>query len=364
MNQIITDIAKNMGIDIIGFTQVLNYSYLEDLLNNRANMGYTSEFEEQNINKRLDVRNVFFECKSIIAIGVPYAQGYKKPITSDKGLLSVVSYGEDYHKKLAFILNNLALEIKKYINFEYVSCVDTSPLIDREICKNAGIGQYGKNSLLINNNYGSFINLGYLLTDIDISNSAINKDNICKDCDICVKSCPNNAIFKDGGINSKRCVSNLTQTKNYIPMEYRNNMLNQIYGCDICQLVCPKNKKNIMIKSNENYNELLVDLADLLKISKADFNKKYGSLSGSWRGKNVWKRNALISIGNLGLFSMFDMVKEELENPSELIKIYAAWALMKLDRHKASDILNNYLKYENDIIKMEYIKLLEGKLWQ
>jgi len=362
MKQIIADVAQNMGIDIIGFTQILNYGYLSDLLHERANMGYNSEFEDQDINKRLDVRNVFPKCKSIIAIGVPYAQGYKKPVTSCKGLLSVVSYGEDYHKKVALILNNLALEIKKQINFEYVSCVDTSPLMDREICKNAGIGQYGKNSLLINDRYGSFINLGYLLTDMEISNSTINTVDICNDCDICVKSCPNNAIFKDGGINSKRCVSNLTQTKNYIPLEYRHNMSNQIYGCDICQLACPKNKNNMKIKSNNDYSYLMVDLAELLKISKMDFNKKYGSLSGSWRGKNVWKRNALISIGNLGLFSMFDIVKNELENPSEMIKIYSAWSLIQLNRQKASEVLNNNLKYENDSIKMEYIKLLEGRL--
>ncbi|MDW5300094.1 MAG: tRNA epoxyqueuosine(34) reductase QueG [Sedimentibacter sp.] len=363
MKQIITDIAKNMGIDIIGFTQILDYSYLSELLFERERMGFNSEFEERDINKRLDVRCVFPKCKSIIAIGVPYAQGYKKPVTSDKGLLSVVSYGEDYHKKLELLLNNLAIKIKKHINFEYVSCVDTSPLIDREICKNAGIGQYGKNSLLINDNYGSFINLGYLLTDIEIkSNKTVDTIDICKDCDICVKSCPNNAILKNGGIDSKRCISNLTQTRNYIPIEYRHNMGNQIYGCDICQIVCPKNKKNLEIKSNIDNNYLMVDLKELLKISKADFNKKYGSLSGSWRGKNIWKRNALISIGNLGLLSMFDMVKEELENPSEMIKIYASWTLMKLNRQKASEILNNNLKYENDIIKMEYIKLLEGKI--
>jgi len=361
MKQKIEDIAKDMGIEIIGVTSVLNYSYLADLLYGRANKGYNSEFEEQDINKRLDARKVFPECKSIVAIGVPYAAGYKKPVTSNKGLLSVVSYGEDYHKKIRTILDNLAHEIKKYVDLEYVPCVDTSLLLDREICKNAGIGQYGKNSLLINDNYGSFINLGYLLTDIEIKiNTTLDNANICNGCDLCVKSCPNNAIFKDGGINSRKCISNLTQTKSYIPFEYRHKMGNQIYGCDVCQVVCPKNKKNSNLKYQEDYSTLLVDLAELLYISTGDFNKKYGSLSGSWRGKNVWKRNALISIANLGLNSMFDNVKEQLENPSEMIKIYSSWSLINLDRKKASDILNNNLKYENDTVKSEYIKLMEG----
>ena len=362
MKLMITDIAKNMGIDVIGFTSTLNYSYLHDFLLNRVKKNYSCEFEEQDINKRLDARNLFPKCKSIIAIGVPYGEGYKRPLTLTKGLLSVSSYGEDYHRKVKFILNNLAENIKKYIDFEFVPCVDTTPLLDREICKNAGIGQYGKNSLLISNNYGSFINLGYLLTDIEIENNTVIKTvDICGDCDICVKSCPNNAISKDGGINSQKCVSNLTQTKKYIPVEFRRNMRNQIYGCDVCQLVCPKNKKHLEVPATEDYSNLQVDLEELLVISKSGFKNKYGSLSGSWRGKNIWKRNALISIANLRLNSMFDLVKEELKNPSEMIKIYSSWSLMKLNSEKASNILSNNLKYENDIIRNEYIKLLEGK---
>ncbi|WP_313343522.1 tRNA epoxyqueuosine(34) reductase QueG [Sedimentibacter sp.] len=362
MKQKITETANSMGIDIIGFTSVLDYGYLKDLLLNRIDKEYNSEYEEKEINKRLDVRNVFPECKSIIAIGIPYALGYKKPVTKDMGLLSVSSYGTDYHKELNGILYHLAEEIKKYKRFEYVICVDTSPLIDKEICKNAQLGSYGKNTLLINDSYGSFINLGYLLTDLDIENpKAINTD-ICGECDICIKSCPNNAIFKEGGLNSKKCVSYLTQTKNYIPVDYRKNMYNQIYGCDVCQIVCPKNRLNSEKVTKNEYTDLLINLKELMHISNKDFVKKYGALSGSWRGKNVWKRNGLVTIGNLQLLSMYDTVKEELDNPSELIKIYAAWSLIKLKKENARDVLNNKLKYEDDKIKQEYMKLMELRL--
>lgn len=359
MKKKITETANSMGIDIIGFTSVLEYSYLKDMLMCRKAKERHNEFEENEIDKRLDVRNVFPECKSIIAIGIPYAEGYKKPVTMNMGLLSVSSYGIDYHKKLSGILYNLAEEIKKHESFEYAICVDTSPLIDREICKNAGIGSYGKNTLLINDIYGSFINLGYLLTDLDIENSEISNTDICGSCDICIKGCPNNAIFEKGGLNSKRCVSYLTQTKNYIPVDYRNSMRNQIYGCDVCQIVCPKNKLNSKKETKNDYNELLIDLKELMYISNKDFVKKYGLLAGSWRGKNIWKRNGLIATGNLGLLSMYGMVKDELNNPSEMIKIYAAWSLLKLKKADARDVLYSRLKYENDIIKQEYMKLME-----
>ncbi len=362
MKQQIIEIANSLGINIIGFTSVLDYSYLNNILTERNKNGFNTEFEEQDINKRLDVRNVFPKCKSIIAIGYPYAEGYKKPVDKGKGLLSVSSYGEDYHKKLNSILYNLAEKIKKHKNFDYTICIDTSPLIDREICKNAGIGNYGKNNLLINENYGSFINLGYLLTDLEIEGTNMTNIDICGKCDICIKSCPNNALSKDYGLNSKKCVSYLTQTKNYIPLEYRKNMKNQIYGCDVCQSVCPKNKQNSEKETNNNYSKLLIELKEIMHISNKDFINKYGHLSGSWRGKNVWKRNALISIGNLQLLSMYDIVKEELLNPSEMIKIYAAWSIIKLNKKGAMTELNNTLKYEDEKIKQEYMKLMELEL--
>lgn len=362
MKQKIINIAKSNNIDIIGFTQVLDYGYLADLLIRRKNNGFSSEFEEQDIYKRLDVRNVFPECKTIIAIGVPYAEGYKKPSPNNKGLISVVSYGEDYHKKMNILLNNLATELKKHVDFEYEICVDTSPLIDREICKNAGIGNYGKNSMLINERYGSFINIGYLLTSLEIEcTEGQNNNDICKDCELCIKSCPNKAIFKEGGINTTRCVSYLTQTKNYISLEYRKSMKNQIYGCDVCQIVCPKNKINSEKQSNIDTSKLIIDLEELLNLSNKEFLNKYGNLSGSWRGRNVWKRNAIIAIGNLKLIHLFETVEKELSNSSPMIKMYAAWCLMSLNKEKAVKILHNQLKFENDTIKTEFMKLAEAE---
>jgi len=368
MKQVILDIAKDMNIENIGFTNVLNYDYLEHFFKERVKNNYNSELEENNIKKRLDVRNVFPQCKSIITVGITYAKGYKKTNTLDKGLLSVVSLGEDYHLKVKNKLNQLAQKINDSFKNEYMICVDTSPLIDREICKNAGIGNYGKNSLIISDNYGSFMYLGYILTDLDMENeiSTNKRENIdiCKGCNICVNSCPNNAILNSGVINTKRCVSYLTQTKSYIPLEYRSNMKNQIYGCDICQLVCPKNNKILSMEPESDYKELLVDFAEILAMKNSEFKEKYGYVSGSWRGKNIWKRNSIISIANLDIKTMFDKVQNELKNPSEMIKTYSAWSLMKLNKKKASDILNSNIKYENDIIKSEYKKLLEvDKLW-
>jgi epoxyqueuosine reductase len=364
MKQIILDIAKEMNIENIGFTNVMNYDYLEDFFNERAKNNYNNELEEYDVSKRFYVKELFPNCKSIIAVGLPYAKGYKKINVQDKGLLSVSSFGEDYHIKLKRLLNDFAQKISGKVDLEYMICVDTSPLIDREISKNASIGNYGKNSLLINSEIGSFMYLGYILTNLEIqsSNEKFENTDICKDCNICVESCPNNAILKNGVVNTKKCVSYLTQTKSYIPFQDRKKMSNQIYGCDICQIVCPKNNKVLSMKSNNNYQELIVNLDEVLDLTNLEFKKKYGNIAGSWRGKNIWKRNAIISIANLDIKSMYDKVSNELNNPSHMIKIYSAWSMMILNKQKTQDILHINLKYENDMITDEYKKLLEEEL--
>lgn len=299
MKEKITEIAYKMGIKAIGYTNILEYDYLEKFFLDRKLKNYDNELEEEDLNKRLFVNNLFPECKSIITVGIPYAAGYEKPKnmtsrTIPNGLISVVSFGEDYHSVVKKVLNKLVIEISKYKKFKYMICVDTSPLIDREICKNSSIGNYGKNSLLINDTFGSFMYLGYILTDLDIEteNQIENKD-ICKDCNICIDVCPNNAILKNDGVNTKKCISYLTQTKTYIPLEYRKNMANAIYACDMCQITCPKNKDVLEKKTSNDYSELVIDIVELMNMSNSDFMKKYGNLSGSWRGKNVWKRNGI-----------------------------------------------------------------------
>ena len=362
MKEIIKDAAHKLGIDTIGISNVTDYSYMEKFLSSRKNNNLDCEFEDRDIKKRINAKNLYPDLRTIIAIGLPYGEGYKIPSSGNKGLLSVSSHGEDYHKAVTSLLIKLAEEIKPYISFKFLPCVDTSYLIDKEICKLAGIGNYGKNSLIINQNKGSFIYLGYLLTDIETETDSVIEKDICGTCNICVKGCPNNAIFESGGINAKRRVSYLTQTKKYIPLKYRESMGRQIYGCDICQIVCPLNKEVLNKEVNIVYSDLLVDLEELLNISNQNFKKKYGHTAGSWRGRNIWKRNALISIGNLKIDSMFQKVKDELQNPSDMIKIYAAWSLLKLNKPFAQDILYNNLKYENVDVKNEYLKLLEAEI--
>lgn len=374
MKNKIQEVAKSVGIERISFTNTTKFDGLFDLLNYRTNNNYNCEFEESDISKRLDASFLLQNCKTIITAMIPYAKGYKVPKENGMGNLSVSSHGRDYHKSLHEKLEEFILSLKKDFEFNYKICVDTTPLIDRYICCKSGLGYIGKNSMLIDDEYGSFTFLASILTDLDISDSledeACISSSKCGNCNICIKKCPNNAILEidktkvdmnieQRVIDTKKCVSYLTQTKQYIPIEYRKAMGTQIYGCDMCQINCPKNYKILNQTSEEDYNSLLVDLRELFKMTNKEFAFKYGEVAGSWRGKNIWKRNAIIVCANMELTNFYDLIKEELYGNSEMFKTYASWALLKLDVQKSKNLLYNMIKYESESISKEYRKLLE-----
>lgn len=372
MKNKIKEIAQNLGFDKIAFTNIIKYDYLLDVLNYRVSNNYNCEFEEKDLSKRVDASFMMPECKTIITVMLPYARAYQIPRKENMGNLSISSFSIDYHKTLHQKLENLVTELKKDIEFNYKICVDNTPLNDRAVCLKSGLGYIGKNSMLIDDEYGSFVFLGSILTDLDIvadndidsslsANAIImnDKSSKCGNCNICINKCPNNAIMDNNLINAKRCVSYLTQTKEYIPIEYRKAMGNQIYGCDICQINCPKNSKLLNQSSEENYDSLLIDLEELFKISNKGFNLKYGHMAGSWRGKSIWKRNAIIACANMELHNFSDLIKNELYGNSDMFKIYASWALLKLNVQKSKDLIYNRIKYEDEAIRNEYNKLLE-----
>ena len=359
MKDRIIEEGYSLGIDKIGFTRKTRFNNLSELLSYRIKNNYSCEFEEVDLDKRMDVSYLLPNCKTIITAIFPYAKGYKVPKANNMGNISVSSYGMDYHKVLYEKLELLATNLQKHFKFNYKICVDNTPALDRTICKSSGLGYIGKNSMLINDDYGSLVFLGSILTDLDILVDEVDSfEDKCGNCNICISKCPNNAIL-DKIINTKKCVSYLTQTKSYIPIEYRKAMGNQIYGCDVCQVNCPKNFKTLNQDTKENYNSLLINLEELFRLSNKDFKAKYGNIAGSWRGKNIWKRNAIISCANMKLDNFYDLIKDELNSQSDMFKTYAAWALLELNKEKSKDIIYNRIKYEDEFISNEYKKLLE-----
>lgn len=330
LKEYIIEKSKILNIDMIGFTDSAPLYNVEERLNYRLENNLQTEFEEKEVERRIDPKLTFPSCKSIIVIALSYNVDFE--IINDnklKGVLSKSSWGLDYHRVLKAKMNSLVEEIKDIEDFDYKMYVDTGPLVERELANKAGIGYYGKNCSIINDEYGSFIFIGYIMTDLNIEQDISRIDSKCGDCDLCIRACPTNAL-EPYKLNPKKCISYLTQTKDIIPIEYRKKMNSKIYGCDTCQLVCPKNKD---VKASVHpdfipYNTGgYIDIIELLSMSNSQFKHKYGSMSGAWRGKNILKRNAIIALGNMKVPENSYLLENIDSNNSSYMEEYIKWAM-------------------------------------
>ena len=298
--EFIRNISKKLNIDKIGFTHGQPLESLRQYLEYRKENNLISEFEEEDIEKRIKPKLIMPECKSIIVIAMSYNIDFKgKPEVEFYGKLSKSSWGLDYHIVLKEKMDHLIGEISKDIDFNYKYFVDTGPLVDREIAKNAGIGYYGKNCNIINDELGSFIFIGYILTDLDLQADDMVEEK-CGSCNICIEACPTNALYEPYKLNPNRCISYLTQKKGPINDDLKRKMGTSIYGCDICQMVCPKNKKaKKSIHESFIPRSPYIELDEIFNISNTQFKRKYGHMAFSWRGKAIIKRNAQIIYENI-----------------------------------------------------------------
>lgn len=333
LKRFIIDKSKDLGIDICRFTDSEPLLNLEAYLTYRKENNIATGFEERDLMKRIDPKLALSSCKSIIVVAISYKLDIEeKPAYRLKGGLSKSSWGIDYHKVLGEKIKALIDEIKKEKDFQYRYFVDTGPLIDRELAKKAGVGYYGKNSSIINDEYGSFIFLGYILTDLEIEKDKAVEEK-CGECDLCLRACPTGALEDAYTLNPKRCISYLTQTKEHIPSELRDKMGIKIYGCDTCQNVCPKNRGIKLSREMQFYPEKTkgyIDIEELLTISNREFKRKYGHISGSWRGKKILKRNAVIALGNMGDKKNLPLLIKQSKDKDLEIREYSNWAIVNI----------------------------------
>ncbi|SHJ84655.1 tRNA epoxyqueuosine(34) reductase QueG [Paramaledivibacter caminithermalis] len=346
--------SKEIGIDLIGFVKAEVFKELRDMLKKREEKNYLSGFEEKSIEKRINPYLTLENVETIIVIGIPYfideADIEQSKSCGNVGNISRSSWGKDYH----IVLKEKMKSLTEYIaaedpDFKYKYFTDTGPLVDRYLAYRAGIGWYGRNNCIISYDYGSWIFIGYILCNLKIKPDDSLKTR-CINCNKCINSCPTGALMKNNIYNSKLCISYLTQTKEDIKYELREKMGNSLYGCDICQLVCPHNRKRLA--GNKDFipkkNSSKPDLLDLLKLSNEQFKKEFGDTALAWRGNRIMKRNALIALGNCGSQEVIDHLVEYLNNPSIMIKKYCAWAIIRLNKDKGKKILNEHLKKEKE----------------
>ncbi|MEH7415228.1 tRNA epoxyqueuosine(34) reductase QueG [Neobacillus drentensis] len=349
--------SKEIGIDKIGFTSADPFIELKSRLLRQQELGYQSGFEEPDIEKRVTPAMLLEGAHSIISIALAYPAKMTTRVESKKGerrgIFSRASWGLDYHHILRDRLTKLEeFIISKLPNAKLKSMVDTGELSDRAVAERAGIGWSGKNCSIITPEFGSYVYLGEMITNISFEPDSPIEDQ-CGTCRKCLDACPTGALIHGGQINANRCISFLTQTKELIPDEFRDQIGNRVYGCDSCQTACPVNK-------GINYhfhNEMEPDpevakplLKPILKLSNREFKKRFGSVSGAWRGKKPIQRNAIIALAHFKDESAVPELIEVLETEaSSVTRGTAAWALGKIGGETALAALRKAKELETEV---------------
>lgn len=284
------EFCKSIGLKCVGIAGVGPYNNLERKIKQRLANGYVTGMEEPIIENRIDPRKTMENVKSIIVCAFPYYNG-----ESEKSNISKYCYGQDYHIVVKDILQKICDYLTEEIpNFEFKYFADNGPLVDRHLAYLSGVGYFGINNNIITDEYGSYVFIGYIMNNYEFTpDEPLPKT--CIKCMKCVKYCPGNALLGNYGMNPKRCLSYITQKKGELTDEEVKLLKEEkkVFGCDICQDVCPHNK-NIMITNINEFKENLItklNYEEIDSISNKEFKRRYGNRAFSWRGRNIVKRN-------------------------------------------------------------------------
>ncbi|HZJ76374.1 MAG TPA: tRNA epoxyqueuosine(34) reductase QueG [Oscillospiraceae bacterium] len=358
----IIDYSKDIGIDLIGFTDIGPFENLRQILIKRKKEDKLSGFEEEDIELRVNPKKTLQNARSIIVIAMSYYTNKKELRNNERsqfyGKLARIAWGKDYHIVLMDKLDKLAEFIaKEYAGFEHKSFVDTGPLVDRYLANRAGIGFYGYNSAIINEKFGSWIFLGYMITNIPLKRDKSLENKGCLGCNLCIEYCPTSAIEEPYRFDANKCLSNILQQKRPVPEEILPVIGDRIYGCDICQSVCPHNIDIIGATAEEFISTGLsnsVDLVQLLQISNKDFDSLFRENASGWIGKKILQRNAIIVLGNSGDKDAIPYLKPLLRDIRPEIRKMAMWALYNIDPEIAVELIFDVRDNEEneDILKI------------
>ena len=218
------------------------------------------------------------------------------------------------------------------IGGEYRVLVDENQHVDREGASRAGVGFYGKNTLLITRRHGSWVVLGTVVTTAEIARTA-PLDLDCGSCTRCIDACPTGALDDPGVLDSTKCLSYWSQAPGAVPAEYREEMGSYVYGCDICQDVCPWNRGTEKRRAGAGLPESaepVVSLVDWLEAADDDLKARYDRLYFPRNDPRYLRRNALIAAGNSGDAALVPAVERWSESGDDLLREHAEWALERL----------------------------------
>lgn len=299
-----------------------------------ADMHYVSRPDA--VHRRQDPRHVMPGAQTVLVVAASYARGPHPALPPLHGRVSRYAWGEDYHRWLLRRLKTLVSKLTEAMPGAKDSrtYVDTGPVLERAWAQAAGLGWIGKNTNLIHPKLGSYLFLGTAMLDHPVTGSVPTRVRpSCGRCTRCLDACPTGALTAPGVLDARRCLSYLTiENRGPIPEAFRPALGDQVFGCDICQEVCPWNRKSLQTYADEPAPEqATLFLPEALMIDPQTFRTRY-------RHTSIWRatpeglaRNAAVVLGNLGdPVARPHLIRAVEHHPSEMVREHAAWGLTQL----------------------------------
>jgi epoxyqueuosine reductase len=330
----IKEFAMELGFNAIGFSSV--HPIPRELMTEWLDRNFQGEMSylARNLEKRLDPRKVLPNAKSILSVALNYYHPGVLPYAErTRGVISRYARGTDYHFVLEKKLNEL---LRRLISLEPEVegrlYVDTGPVMEKYWAVESGVGWLGKHTNVLSRSEGSWFFLGEILLTCELEPDEPARD-YCGSCTRCIDACPTNAIIEPYLLDARRCISYSTiELKGDIPFGLRRPTGNLIFGCDICQEVCPWNRK-APESGVDDFLEQEGDywLRELARLTPEQFNRSFRRnplKRTKWRGL---MRNVAVAMGNSGCDEMIPALLVLLQSEDSMIRRHAAWALQELE---------------------------------
>ena len=350
--------ARELGFDLVGITSAEPFSETEAVALERVRDGLMDGlpwYHEARVRRGCRPQEILPDARSIIAVAMSYmTEDTDQDTDAIRGKVGRYAWGSDYHKvmeqRLRVFVQGLSERLGQSIQAKVY--VDTGPMLDRAVAERASIGWFGKNTNILTRSHGSWVFLGQVVTDLELEPDKPSKKT-CGQCTLCIDQCPTGAIVAPYVIDNTRCISYLTiEHRGAIPLNLRPLMGDWVFGCDICQDVCPVNRKAQPTKEpafqTGEHGFTALELLPLLKITESEFKEKFRN-SPIKRAKRMGMlRNVCVALGNIGDTRAVPSLIEALHHDESLVRGHAAWALGRIGGPDAKGALEKAFATESD----------------
>lgn len=373
----IKELGQEIGLDIIRITNAESFLETEKQIKKSIEKGYipddiTSDgsapvyLNLDKIKKRCNPKSILKKARSIISVAQCYLIEETEDIQDkDQPLGKIAKYDVgNFYYDIKLKLKKIVHFINQNTDFKYnsknKSCYVS--LVEKPIAQRAGVGWYGKHSIIITEGYGSWVVLGEIITELELEADAPLPQN-CGDCKICMDLCPTQAIVSPYIIDRTKCLQYISERLMKVSLAFREVWEDRLYGCTTCQEVCPKNHKVKPKKYRPEYGYIgsRIPLIPLLTITQDEFQNYFAYNQIAMRPREAIKRNAALALGNIGdLGAIPSLIKTLEEDVDSMVRGHTAWSLGKIGGKKAKRALEKALKREEDKeVREEIINALD-----